>query len=509
MFNDVYRQISSGLTAVAIALLLCAAISQGTAQTALADTPGTCSISPSTLPAGTVGTAYSALLEASGGTAPYTWTVIGGALPAGLTLGSATGAISGTPATARTYVFVVRADDSAKHYCTMSISLLINPGSAAENLTSIQTLMISNSDSLVLSNGVLSASRELSSSDGRVRLSLTAGTAINLQGLTQLGAATESKSPAAADNSTLILAYSFIPSGATFSPAATMTLKYEKASLPSGAEESDLYIAFWNGKSWEKITSSVDTGTQEVSARVGHFTIFAVRYLPPATATTTTTTTTAASTTVSANILGTASSFSISGVKVPRAVSLSSSDGKMGISFADNTTLSLPAGGRQITAMQLATMPAPPAGSEVIEAYAFGPDNTTFSPAATVTIKYDPAVLPADVEESNLYLALLENSEWTEVTSTVDTKAGTVTAQVSHFSIYALLGRVTAAPVAPAASAAPEVPTPTPAPTTSTPTTTAGNEAPSGMSLLILVIIGAGGLLVIVLAVVRVMRKRP
>lgn len=462
MFNNLYRPVSSGVTALAIALLLCVVISHGTAQTALADTPGTCSISPSTLPAGTAGAAYSTTLEASGGTEPYTWTVIGGALPAGLTLGSATGIISGTPSAAGTHSFIVRVDDSAQHYCTMSISISVNSSETASDVETISTLMISNADSLVLSNNVLSASKELSSSDGRVRLSLAAGTTINMQGLTQLGVATESNPPAATDNSTLIRAYSFIPSGATFSPAATMTLKYEKTSLPAGAAESDLYIAFWNGAAWEKITSSVDTGTQEVSTLVGHFTIFAIRYFPLATATTTTTTTTtttnATPVTVSANILGAISSFSASGGKLHSAISLSSSNGKMGISLADNTTVSLPAGSQQITVMQLATMPTPPAGSEVIEAYAFGPDNTTFSPAATVTIKYDPAVLPADVQESNLYLALMENAGWTEVPSTVDTQAKTVTAKVSHFSIYALLGRVTSAPAAPATPAVSETP---------------------------------------------------
>src|SRR5262249_2026200 len=40
---------------------------------------------------------YAATLTSSGGTPPLTWTVKTGALPAGLTLGSTTGAISGTP----------------------------------------------------------------------------------------------------------------------------------------------------------------------------------------------------------------------------------------------------------------------------------------------------------------------------------------------------------------------------------------------------------------------------
>jgi len=57
------------------------------------------SISTNSLPNGTVGTAYSQTLAATGGTSPYSWTVIAGSLPSGLTL-SSSGLISGTPTTA-------------------------------------------------------------------------------------------------------------------------------------------------------------------------------------------------------------------------------------------------------------------------------------------------------------------------------------------------------------------------------------------------------------------------
>jgi len=49
---------------------------------------------------GTVGVAYSASLTAAGGKAPYTYSISTGKLPAGLTLNSTTGAITGTPTTA-------------------------------------------------------------------------------------------------------------------------------------------------------------------------------------------------------------------------------------------------------------------------------------------------------------------------------------------------------------------------------------------------------------------------
>ena len=70
-------------------------------------------ITTSSLPNGTVGTAYSATLSASGGTTPYTWSISAGSLPAGLTLNASTGAITGTPTTAGTFSFTAKVTDSS------------------------------------------------------------------------------------------------------------------------------------------------------------------------------------------------------------------------------------------------------------------------------------------------------------------------------------------------------------------------------------------------------------
>ncbi len=68
-------------------------------------------VSPATLPNGTVA-AYSQTLSASGGVAPYSFSVSAGALPAGLTLSSG-GVLSGTPTAGGTFNFTVTATDSS------------------------------------------------------------------------------------------------------------------------------------------------------------------------------------------------------------------------------------------------------------------------------------------------------------------------------------------------------------------------------------------------------------
>jgi putative Ig domain-containing protein/centrosomal CEP192-like protein len=107
-----------------------------------------------------VNTAYSATLSASGGTAPYNWSLSSGSLPAGLTLGSS-GQISGTPTSAGTSPFVVKVTDSSSPVksATASLSITVtvvaqpalrlNPtnvdfGNVVDGSTNSQAVQISN-----------------------------------------------------------------------------------------------------------------------------------------------------------------------------------------------------------------------------------------------------------------------------------------------------------------------------------------------------------------------------
>jgi hypothetical protein len=87
--------------------------------------PGSLAVSTVSLPTGTVGTAYSQALTASGGSPPYTWSLVGDALPHGLSLCGA-GTICGTPTATGASTFTVQVTDNAGAMVGQQLSIAIN-----------------------------------------------------------------------------------------------------------------------------------------------------------------------------------------------------------------------------------------------------------------------------------------------------------------------------------------------------------------------------------------------
>lgn len=82
------------------------------------------SVTTSSLPDATDGTAYTATLNATGGTSTgYLWTVSAGVLPVWATLVSSTGVISGTPSGTGTDTFTVKVTDSSFNTATQTLSI--------------------------------------------------------------------------------------------------------------------------------------------------------------------------------------------------------------------------------------------------------------------------------------------------------------------------------------------------------------------------------------------------
>ena len=69
--------------------------------------------------------AYSQTLAATGGKTPYTWGILSGTLPAGLSLNSGTGVISGTPTTAGTSNFTIQVTDTNGATSSRALSITI------------------------------------------------------------------------------------------------------------------------------------------------------------------------------------------------------------------------------------------------------------------------------------------------------------------------------------------------------------------------------------------------
>jgi large repetitive protein len=96
-------------------------------QFSLTIIPGPAIATTSPLPLGEVGANYSQTIVGESGTAPYTFSVTAGLLPAGLSL-DPTGILSGTPSSAGTSSFIVTVRDYTGASATSQFSLTINPG---------------------------------------------------------------------------------------------------------------------------------------------------------------------------------------------------------------------------------------------------------------------------------------------------------------------------------------------------------------------------------------------
>lgn len=89
--------------------------------------PPTIVINPATVPGATVAVAYSQTFSASGGTALYSFAITAGALPAGMSLNTSTGALTGTPTAAGTFNFTVTATDANNFTGSNAYTLVVAP----------------------------------------------------------------------------------------------------------------------------------------------------------------------------------------------------------------------------------------------------------------------------------------------------------------------------------------------------------------------------------------------
>jgi hypothetical protein len=137
--------------------------------------------------------------------------------------------------------------------------------------------------------------------------------------------------------------------------------------------------------------------------------------------------------------------------KLNTTITASSSDKEASVTIEAGVT-GLKADGTPLTEITISPVPgstqdAPGKFSFAGQVYEFGPEGATFDKQVTITFKYDPARLPDGFNESGLVISWYDavNHQWVNLVTTVDPVEKTVSAQVNHFSIFALLRPVLAA----------------------------------------------------------------
>lgn len=96
-----------------------------------------------------------------------------------------------------------------------------------------------------------------------------------------------------------------------------------------------------------------------------------------------------------------------------------------------------------ITMVEMEEPPPPPKDAYTAgPVHEFGPDGATFELPVTLTISYDPSLIPEGVNEEYLVIAYYHEDagKWIELDSIVDTKANIISARVSHFTAFAVFG---------------------------------------------------------------------
>jgi hypothetical protein len=134
----------------------------------------------------------------------------------------------------------------------------------------------------ISSTGIIQQTITATSADGRLTITIPAGTkALDKDGkpLTTLTAAINPTPPSPPAGANIIgLPYDFGPAGATFVPPLTLTWSYDPAALPEGVAEGDLVIAYYDATAgkWVELVCVVDAANNKITASVAHFTTFAI-----------------------------------------------------------------------------------------------------------------------------------------------------------------------------------------------------------------------------------------
>ena len=197
-------------------------------------------VTPTTLPAGTVGTPYSQVLTASGSAgAPYGWSATG--LPAGLSISytsPTTGTISGTPSAAGTFPVTVTVTDSLGDHGNLPYSLTINTAPAP-----IASLSPTSLTFAPQASGTASAAQPVTlSNTGNAPLSIT-GTGISISGANATDfSQTNPCGTSVAAGGNCVISVTFTPSLSAGSETATLNVADTASGSPQQVQLSGIAL---------------------------------------------------------------------------------------------------------------------------------------------------------------------------------------------------------------------------------------------------------------------------
>jgi hypothetical protein len=156
-------------------------------------------------------------------------------------------------------------------------------------------------------------------------------------------------------------------------------------------------------------------------------------------------------------------------------------------------------------------------------AYEITPEGATFSPAITLTLDYNPADLPENIDLSSVTIVRYNptTEKWEPVSSEHNRSQSIVSANIEHFSNYAILGKITQSTPTPTITTPPTTTTPTktttpPATTTTKPTvtttvpstTTPATPGKAGVNWVLIIIIVVCAVIIGVLVWFLVIRRK-
>jgi len=214
----------------------------------------------------------------------------------------------------------------------------------------------------------------------------------------------------------------------------------------AGFDEENLKVAYLNPDTgtWTEVTTTVDTTNKVAYASPNHFSSWTLIATPaPPSEPSTVVTAFGGGGGGGATGYTNVSQSVVTTGRFIADVTAESVDGKVELSIPKNT-IGKNRNGQPLYSLSIkpqSAPSAPPTDTKIIGlVYDIGPNGATFDPPIDLTFTYNESQIPAGIAEENLVIATWADGAWVELEgSTVDPDSNTITAPVSHFTVFTVM----------------------------------------------------------------------